>query len=149
MTPTQYLSALLVALASFQSSSAIPTSNAYSEVIPGEGMPSLAELGLTSEQLYTMPVEASMSLRIPNICVTTNIIQDAEKILTRAAAKCGPVEAAYTDVNDVVACYNYLKNLGTRDCAVGRNYARSVFVHAGRARVIGQGSTAKATSSYW
>jgi len=36
---------------------ALPLSAAYSEVIPGPGLPSLASLGLTSEELYTRPFE--------------------------------------------------------------------------------------------
>lgn len=31
----------------------------YPEVIPGPGLPSLAELNLTSAQLYTMPIPIS------------------------------------------------------------------------------------------
>ena len=44
---------LLLRLFSLGAASAIPTAEkAYPEVIPGEGLPSLAELGLTSAQLY-------------------------------------------------------------------------------------------------
>lgn len=46
------LSATLLAIA-FTQVAAVPATT-YPEVVPGPGMPSLEELGLTSEQLYTM-----------------------------------------------------------------------------------------------
>lgn len=46
----------LVGIAATNSVAAVPTAEpvkVYPEVIPGPGLPTLAELGLTSEQLYT------------------------------------------------------------------------------------------------
>lgn len=48
------ISALIVGLASLHMASAIPAPELL-EVIPGEGLPSLESLGLTSEYLYSLP----------------------------------------------------------------------------------------------
>ena len=58
MAPTTLMSAfLLLKLFSLGAASAIPTAEkVYPEVIPAPGLPTLAELGLTSAQLYTMPL---------------------------------------------------------------------------------------------
>lgn len=67
MTPTQYLSAIVLALVSV--TTAIPvTGTTYPEVIPGPGFPSLASLGITSEQLYTTPLSSE-----GNIIFTTSL----------------------------------------------------------------------------
>jgi hypothetical protein len=75
MAPTKYLSALLVALSSFQLSTALPVAGvSYPEVIPGAGLPSLAELGLTSEQLYTTsPNRGKLSFFKSSVNVNTNL----------------------------------------------------------------------------
>jgi hypothetical protein len=44
----------ILGLASLQGAMAAPAPEVYPEVIPGAGLPSLAELGLTSAQLYEM-----------------------------------------------------------------------------------------------
>lgn len=56
MAPTTLMSAILfLQLFSFGAASAIPTAEVvYPEVIPAAGLPTLAELGLTSAQLYNM-----------------------------------------------------------------------------------------------
>jgi hypothetical protein len=46
----------ILGLASLQGVMAAPAPEVYPEVIPGDGLPSLAELGLTSAQLYEMEV---------------------------------------------------------------------------------------------
>ena len=60
---------------------------------------------------------------------------------------CGPSEAAYTNVNGVIACYQYLKNLGTTRCAVGGGVTE--FCRSGDAHAIGQSVTGRDESSYW
>lgn len=53
----------LLALTMSTHVTAVPAKEAtYPEVIPGPGMPSLEELGLTSEQLYTMTPKFGKSL---------------------------------------------------------------------------------------
>lgn len=49
--------AALLTFALFSLAAAAPAAESkYPEVIPGPGLPSLESLGLTSEQLYTMPI---------------------------------------------------------------------------------------------
>lgn len=50
----KFFIASLLGLASLQGVMAAPAAEVYPEVIPGPGLPSLAELGLTSAQLYEM-----------------------------------------------------------------------------------------------
>ncbi|KAH8811185.1 hypothetical protein F5884DRAFT_876339 [Xylogone sp. PMI_703] len=111
--------------------SALPTADkVYPEVIPGPGLPSLASLGLTSEELYTMK---------PN-----------ETVVKRAPAfdpGCGPSDAAYTDVNDIIACFNYLNSLGHQNCAVPSGAGVVQMCRAGNGQILGQGLNG-ATSSW-
>jgi hypothetical protein len=57
MPSTNSLAALMVGLASLQTAVAAPKpeTRAVPEVKPGEGLPSLESLGLTSEHLYSLP----------------------------------------------------------------------------------------------
>ena len=58
MPSAKFISSLLLSLVSLQAVSASPIIEAredYPEVIPGEGLPSLESLGLTTAQLYEMP----------------------------------------------------------------------------------------------
>ncbi|KAF4622757.1 hypothetical protein G7Y89_g14269 [Cudoniella acicularis] len=81
---------------------AAPTPTVYPEVIPGPSLPSLAELNLTSEYLYTLPPVV--------LFVSTSQ-------LPRAALFNNDCYSAYVD--NVIACYNYLNAVpsGTR-CGV-------------------------------
>jgi hypothetical protein len=63
-------------------------------------------------------------------------------------AECGPDDGAYTDVNDIIACYNYLNGLGGQTCAVPDNEVVIQMVSAGSGQVIGQGPYG-ASSSDW
>jgi hypothetical protein len=62
---TQFLTSFLLGLASFQAVTAVP--KVYPEVIPGPGLPSLAELNLTSPQLHEMKPSEGIYLttRVP------------------------------------------------------------------------------------
>lgn len=60
MAPTRYLYTLILAFVSLKTATAVSAvGKVYPEVIPGPGLPSLAELGLTSEELYTMKTDLS------------------------------------------------------------------------------------------
>lgn len=59
MATGKYLFATMNLLRAFQMAAGLALP--YPEVIPGPGLPSLAELGLTSAQLYNMGM--------PNICM--------------------------------------------------------------------------------
>lgn len=69
----------------------------------------------------------------------------AQELDKRFTGRCGPAEAAYTNVNDIIACYNYLKNLGTQSCVANEN---TVMCTAGQAHVYGSALNGR-TSSYW
>ncbi len=99
----------------------------YPEVVPGPGMPSLAELGLTSWDLFEMtPIPADSGLNKRYICTTRN------QPCTIAAAQ---------------TCVNYLKNLGTTNCAVGRS--DTLMVSSGGCKINGISTSGGSTSSYW
>lgn len=63
--------------------------------------------------------------------------------------KCGPSEATYGPVSGVIACYNYLKNLGTKACRVPANRKVVEFCRSGKSHATGQSLTSKAESSHW
>ncbi|CEJ82905.1 hypothetical protein VHEMI02946 [[Torrubiella] hemipterigena] len=99
----------------------------YPEVVPGPSLPSLEEVGLTSAQLYQMGRPKSLS--------------SASTPPSAAAAHtgCGPTDSAYANVNDVIACYHYLNNLGDQACHVPGDFHTVIFCVAGGAAIGGQG----------
>jgi hypothetical protein len=138
----------LLGLAAFQGAMAAP--KVYPEVIPGPGLPSLAELGLTSAQLYEMPVpEGRQPQRPPshgNFANSgTELSARAMELTKRFEGRCGPAEAAYTNVNDIIACFHYLNNLGTQACVANEN---TEMCRAGQAHIYGSALNGR-TSSYW
>ncbi|KAF1359159.1 hypothetical protein EJ07DRAFT_91482, partial [Lizonia empirigonia] len=100
------------------------------KVIPGPGFPSLKSLGLTSAELYAMgkPAPAEMSVMFDS--------------------RCGPSDSAYTNVNGLIACYNYLNNLDTTNCGVPGSAQVIEFCRSGDAHATGQSITGNAESSY-
>jgi len=63
-----FLFILLLAYISFNPTAAHPTSGKlYPEVIPGPGLPTLAELGFTTADLYTMEINSCMERFSPNL----------------------------------------------------------------------------------
>ncbi|KAJ6785327.1 hypothetical protein PWT90_02594 [Aphanocladium album] len=102
----------------------------YPEVIPGPGMPSLASLNLTSEQLYTMPMPDGPQF-------------NQRSLVSRAYCAVRACTRAPRD--DALACYNYLNNLGTTMCGGdGRGVVQ--FCYAGQAQITG--GMDHASSSY-
>ncbi|KAF9523320.1 hypothetical protein CPB83DRAFT_898897 [Crepidotus variabilis] len=106
----------------------------YPEVIPGPGLPSLESLGLTSKDLYTtkpqLTSSSSSSLEARSASYTDN---------------CFTFTTA--NVDNTIACYNYLVNIGNNACTVpGDNI---VFCRAGDAAIGGSNlhQTAGAASS--
>ncbi|KAL2130327.1 hypothetical protein VTI74DRAFT_6578 [Chaetomium olivicolor] len=53
--------------------------------------------------------------------VSGTLLARARVLDKRFVGQCGPAEAAYTNVNDIIACFHYLQNLGTQasDVALG------------------------------
>ncbi|KAF2132495.1 hypothetical protein P153DRAFT_308806 [Dothidotthia symphoricarpi CBS 119687] len=129
----KFTSAFIVALASLQTATAGPIEarEEYPEVVPGPGLPSLESLGLTTAQLYEMPVPEKSAL--------------PSKV--RRAGTCGP-GSAYTNVNGIIACYNYLNGLGTANCAVPGKGVTNHMCSSGDAVITGQSLAGGGTSSY-
>jgi hypothetical protein len=73
------------------------------------------------------------------------LLARAEALDKRWDPQCGPSESAYTNVNDIIACYHYLNSLGNTACVAGEN---TVMCRAGQAQVIGSAING-GTSSYW
>ncbi|KFY94617.1 hypothetical protein V500_03126 [Pseudogymnoascus sp. VKM F-4518 (FW-2643)] len=69
-------------------------------------------------------------------------------IEARFEPKCGPVDSAYVNVNDVIACYNHLKKLNTQKCVAPSGLGIAHFCYAGKAEVTGQSLNPKGSSSY-
>ncbi|KAF2023234.1 hypothetical protein EK21DRAFT_95076 [Setomelanomma holmii] len=131
----KYFTALFVALASLQAASANPLGARaeVAEVIPGDGLPSLESLGLTSADLYAMGLPAT----------------PGDEMSVMFDARCGPSDGAYTNVNGIIACYNYLRNLGTTNCGVkGPGAPVTEFCRSGDAHATGQSITGNDESSY-
>lgn len=63
----------------------------------------------------------------------------------RFGSSCGPAEDAYTNVDDVIACYHYLNKLGNIMCTT--DY-RTIMCKAGKAHIRGN-ALHGSTSSYW
>ncbi|KAJ4374808.1 hypothetical protein N0V83_001885 [Neocucurbitaria cava] len=97
------------------------------EVIPGPGLPSLESLGITSEYLFSLgapePSGDEMSILTDSTCGTN-----------------------YGSVNNAIACYNYLKNLGKQNCGVPDSQRSIIMCTAGDIRIEGFGIGA---SSWW
>ncbi|KAM3513460.1 hypothetical protein MY11210_002848 [Beauveria gryllotalpidicola] len=106
----------------------------YPEVVPGPGFPSLESLGLTSEKLYTMePASSEVNARASFAPMFT--------------AVCAADSRAYTDVNDLMACENYLNSIGSQDCTVPGDFKKIWYCRAGNAEINGLSITARSRTS--
>lgn len=64
------------------------------------------------------------------------------KIKGRSAVEqCGPTDAAYTDVNDIIACYHYLAAIGGQVLTASGGGSLTVFVSTGSGGVAGDPQT--------
>ncbi|KAK4245961.1 hypothetical protein C7999DRAFT_42573 [Corynascus novoguineensis] len=126
---TKFLIVTLLSFVSVQSVLAAP--KVCPEVTPGSGMPSLAELNVTSAQLYEMGRPTELDARDLDLG-------------KRFDGNCGPAEDAYTNVDDIIACYHYLNKLGNKMCTT--DYS-TIICKAGKAHVRGS-ALHGSTSSY-
>lgn len=112
-----------------------PIPKEIEEVIPGPGMPSLAELGLTSADLYEMSPVPLNSLE--------------ERALVKRAT-CRLPGTNYCQTANAQACVNYLNSLGTRSC-VAQYWPPADMCVAGQCHIYGRtpGNRPFETSSYW
>lgn len=79
----------------------------------------------------------------------TNSLMVGDEMSILFDPRCGPDEPAYTNVNGVIACYQYLRNLGTTRCGVPGSGRVTEFCRSGDAHAIGQTLTGRDESSYW
>ncbi|KAJ6785765.1 hypothetical protein PWT90_06610 [Aphanocladium album] len=106
------------------------------EIIPGPGLPSLESLGLTSAELRAMPRP------------TSDHNEGARSLDKRWTNTCAISNAAYTNVDDLWGCYNYLNSLGTTRCGINEGQENIRMCEHGDAHVSGSNPTRRAVSSY-
>ncbi|QUC23490.1 uncharacterized protein UV8b_07731 [Ustilaginoidea virens] len=99
-------------------------------VIPGAGLPSPVDIGLTSKELYSMDMP------------------DLTEGLKKSRPRCGPSNHSYADTRDILACYHYLDRLGNRTCKATENMAVVPFCYAGSAQISGQALDSRGSFSY-
>jgi hypothetical protein len=131
---TKPLMLLLIGLRSIQAATTAP--KLYPEVVPGPGLPTLAELNITSAQLYEMgpPVLKAHVLA---------------GMATAYQPTCGPSDAAYANEDDIIACFHYLDSLGTTRCVATRGMEGNRMCKAGGAQVVGLSLANTQSSSCW
>lgn len=132
------------------------------EVIPGAGLPTLKELSITSDDLYKIGRPDSCMIETFNMSkayymlttIAFKTFSSDESVITssiqaRFEPKCGPSDSAYVNVNEIIACYNYLKKLGNQNCVAPSGLGIAHFCYAGAAEVSGQSINPNGSSSYW
>ena len=122
-------------------------------VKPGPGLPSLASLNLTSAQLYQGHSKTCLYLFIFSLLMILTekpapLSTGPFTLATDFDAFCGGGENDAALVDDVIACFNYLTNLGHQECVVPPSGVTLCTV--GTAQVNGAVyGTSGSASSYW
>lgn len=142
--------------ASFAFATAVPGTflPVHPEVIPGPGLPSLASLGITSDDLYKskaytrnwLPLDRKWDLIY---CIGELVIDSVNGLSKRFDNFCGGGRGATGNVDDVIACFDYLNRLGTTRCGVPGDNNQHIFCTAGTASVNGVSLINRETGSYW
>ena len=125
----------------------------YPVVTPGPGLPSLASLNLTSAQLYQGDSKTCLCLSIFSLLMI--LIEEPAPLSTERFtlatdfdAFCGGGENDAALVDDVIACFNFLTNLGHQECVVPPSGV--TLCTAGTASVEGAVfNTSGSASSFW
>ncbi|MCJ1248905.1 hypothetical protein MMC30_006126 [Trapelia coarctata] len=99
----------------------------FPDVIPGPGLPSLAELGVTSKELYTMP----RNLLAPPIPEDSPLTKRGKQF----TPGCGGGIGDTAKVDDVIACFNYFVKIGNNLCIVVADNEQHLQCQAGSARI--------------
>ncbi|EJP69087.1 hypothetical protein HC256_001067 [Beauveria bassiana] len=97
----------------------------YPEIVPGPGLPSLASLGLTSEQLYKME------------SVSPSKVNKRASFAPNYVPFCESDQRAHTHVDGLRMCYTYLSYIGARDCTVPSGFRKALYCNAGDAHING------------
>lgn len=137
------LAVAFAGLTALSNVAAVPASGpakVYPEVVPGPGLPTLAELGLTSEQLYTTNSTQSIGkLGTGLVLHDVHLLMPPIELREAIARSADYTSMCYTyttgSVDNVIACFNYLVNIGTHACGVGPGSVQ--FCYAGDAQVTG------------
>ncbi|KAL6716107.1 hypothetical protein ACLMJK_005673 [Lecanora helva] len=126
---------VLFPLSIYAATSPVIAQQSYPEVKPGPGLPSLASLNVTSAQLYQAKPATLPTGRYA--------------LATEVNGLCGGVRDDPAPVDDVIACFNYLTQLGHQACVVPPKTGVQ-FCEAGDASIEGEAyETDKTVSSYW
>ena len=131
------IATVILLLGTLSSAMAVRSSD-FPEVIPGPGMPSLASLGVTSEELYNMPLNVTgietLWIEWASWLIAT-LAPDGE-ISVLYDNHCGPDNSFYARTIDVIALYNYLLFLPPNQQCVATD-AGVTYGAAGTARILG------------
>ncbi|AEO64481.1 uncharacterized protein THITE_2110654 [Thermothielavioides terrestris NRRL 8126] len=174
---TRFLLALLfLGLGLFHAALAAPEQ--YPEVIPGPGLPSLAELNLTSADLYTRPMPdvkgevvnlAEPFAPLLPFCSLFSITEPKAfrltwPLLTQHAAllarnptlnrryepRCGPSEDAYANATEIIACFHLLLNLPrSTKCGASRVLDGNSYCKSGSSEIAVFSQSGNWTVSTW
>ncbi|KAH6882815.1 hypothetical protein BKA58DRAFT_25468 [Alternaria rosae] len=98
----------------------------HSDFVPGSGLLSLASLNLTSVDLLELPIVRDTSAQI---------------ITSENTVVCGPEDGSYTDVDNLISCFNYLRILGKTPCEFDSREPRTVCWHGFNGVVVGISTT--------
>lgn len=79
------------------------------------------------------------------LLLCAELLARAQTLDKRYIGKCGPSNNAYTSVNSIIACYQYLNKLGNQKCGTSEN---TILCTAGQAHIYGSALN-KHTTSYW
>ncbi|KAK3901698.1 hypothetical protein C8A05DRAFT_34614 [Staphylotrichum tortipilum] len=140
MATFKFLISFLLGLASVKAATAAAAPKVYPEVIPGPGLPSLAELNLTSAQLYEMGPPDAASVALANALA---------KRRPAYPLQCGRYDFEYANVDDIVACFHFIQNLGTTSCVAPGGQGQFVTMcTAGAAQVVAWSYNYQTVSSY-
>ncbi|KAI0058211.1 hypothetical protein BV25DRAFT_1841192 [Artomyces pyxidatus] len=103
---------------------AVAAPTVHPTVVPGPGLPTLEELGLTSEELYAkQPSFQTRDALYNNACETWTL----------------------ADVDNVIACFNYLESIGGHACTVNGDWVQ--FCYSGDAQVTGSNESGYPSAS--
>ncbi|KAF3908781.1 hypothetical protein ABW21_db0204781 [Orbilia brochopaga] len=105
----------VLALLSATYAAPAPEVDYASILIPGPGMPSVKELGLTNADL-TAPLPSDVELLARD--VEEGSANPEHNLFKRYDPFCGISGRGGCNTNDATACFNYLKNLNERRCEV-------------------------------
>jgi hypothetical protein len=117
--------------------------------------PAVVQQVVDTDVDVSQAVRSSMAMGLPPSCTLShshNVSAStaAHEFTVLFDARSSPSDSAYTNVNGIVACYNYLRGLGTQNCRIsGPGAPITQFCRSGDAHVTGQSISDRDESSYW